>query len=502
MRSKKALKNIASTLIINFISIIFGFIIPKLLIEKYGSEVNGLVSSITQFIGYIALLEAGIGPIIISSLYKPIAQKNKKTIEKIICSSQKFFRKIGYIFILYIILLIFIYPILVNNNYDTTFNVTLILIISISIFFEYFIGIVYRLFLESAQKKYIVNIISILTTILNGMMIVILVKCNFSIHFVKLTSSLIFVIKPIFLSIYVKKKYNLKLNKEDSDYVIKNKKEGLSLHIAGIIFSKADVLILSIFSNLKYVSIYSIYNLIVTGVNNITIAFTSGLGATFGDMLANNEMNNLKKKFRLVETYYLLILTVVISCMISLINPFINIYTKNMTDANYNQPIFGLILCIGTFFYLLKVPYESLCYASGRFKEFKKGGWVEAIINVIISTILVFKFNLIGVAIGTAISVCIRMIELMRFSNKKILKTNQKHSYKKLFFSLVVILVNIVLSYQLVINKFSINNFIELFITALIIGLISLTNELICIYISEKQEFKDIKHMILKVVKR
>lgn len=77
MRSKKAIKNIIFSLTLQIITIICGFIVPKLIISSYGSDVNGLITSISQFLAYITLLEAGFGPVIRSTLYKPIANNNK-----------------------------------------------------------------------------------------------------------------------------------------------------------------------------------------------------------------------------------------------------------------------------------------------------------------------------------------------------------------------------------------------------------------------------------------
>ena len=61
---KKVTKNIVSGLISQATSVIYGVIVPILLIRFYGSKVNGLVSSIAQFISYINLLQLGIGPVI------------------------------------------------------------------------------------------------------------------------------------------------------------------------------------------------------------------------------------------------------------------------------------------------------------------------------------------------------------------------------------------------------------------------------------------------------
>ena len=88
MRSKKAIKNIISSLLQQLTVIICGLILPRAIIGTYGSNVNGLISSITQFLSYITLLEAGIGTVIKSVLYKPIANKDKNQIEKILKSAQ------------------------------------------------------------------------------------------------------------------------------------------------------------------------------------------------------------------------------------------------------------------------------------------------------------------------------------------------------------------------------------------------------------------------------
>ena len=97
MRKKKLAANTASSLIFRICTIICGFILPRLILNSYGSEINGLVNSITQFLGIISFLELGVGAVIQSALYKPLAEKNDIEISKIVVSGQKFFSKIRYI---------------------------------------------------------------------------------------------------------------------------------------------------------------------------------------------------------------------------------------------------------------------------------------------------------------------------------------------------------------------------------------------------------------------
>jgi len=103
VRTKKALINVVTNLLLELIVVIYGFVVPKLIIQSFGSSVNGLVTSITQFLGYITLLESGFGPVVKSILYKPIANKDQKEIANILKASEKFFRTISLFFIAYII---------------------------------------------------------------------------------------------------------------------------------------------------------------------------------------------------------------------------------------------------------------------------------------------------------------------------------------------------------------------------------------------------------------
>ena len=84
MRTKKALYNIVTNLFLQLTVIVYGFIIPKIIISNYGSNVNGLISSITQFLNYISLIEAGFGGVVQYLLYKPIAKRDVKSINDIL----------------------------------------------------------------------------------------------------------------------------------------------------------------------------------------------------------------------------------------------------------------------------------------------------------------------------------------------------------------------------------------------------------------------------------
>lgn len=442
MRSKKAIYNVFTSLILQFIVIISGFIIPKLIIKSYGSEVNGLISSITQFLAYITLLESGIGPVVSAALYKPLAKKDNKKIKNILRASEKFFRIISLIFIAYLVILSIVYPIIVQKEFNYLYTLSLIIILSISTFFEYYYGMVYKIFLQANQETYIISLIQIVTYILNIAVVIILIKLNCTIHIVKLLSGILFILRPLIQNVYVKKKYNINLNEADKEYKLEKQWDGLAQHIAAVVHSNTDITVLTFLTKLSEVSVYSVYGMITRGVKSFVQAFSGGLDASFGDMIAKNENTILNKNFSIYEFFHYTICTIFYSCTLLLIVPFVRVYTSGITDVNYIRPAFGYLIVISEFIWAIRLPYSTITLAAGHFKETRKGAWIEAISNIIISIILVIKFGIVGVAIGTIVAMTIRTVEFIYHANKYILKRNILVSVKKI---LTIILETIII---------------------------------------------------------
>lgn len=437
MRSKKALKNLFTSLILQLVVVVYGFVVPKIIITNFGSEVNGLVASITQFLGYIVFLEAGFGPVIKSMLYKPIAEKNKNAIMAILKSSEVFFRRIAIIFVAYIVVLIVVYPFLVNRTFDVFFTISLIVIIAISIFAEYFFGMTYRIFLNAKQKSYVVSLVQIVTYIVSIVAVIIAANLGASIHLIKLISSLAFIFRPIIQNLYVKRRYHIDLSRVHEQAIIEQKWDGLAQHIASVIHSNTDVMVLTLFSSLTNVSIYSVYSMVTKSLKSIVQPFSNEVEATFGDMMARGEYEGLARRFRAYEILYNSIMATVFSCVIVLIVPFVEVYTIGVTDADYVAVAFAILLVLGEYVWAIRQPYNGLIKAAGHFRETRRGAWVEAGVNIVLSIILVFHFGLVGVAIGTIVAMFIRAVEFIYHANKYILKRSNWESIKKIVLVMV-----------------------------------------------------------------
>ena len=150
-------------------------------------------------------------------------------------------------------------------------------------------------------------------------------------------------------------------------------------------------------------------------------------------------------------------------CCIILINPFVQIYTSGVNDADYYQPIFAFIIVLANMIYVIREPYRLLVLAGGKFRETNPGSIGEAVINLGLSFILIIKFGLIGVAIGTLAAMVFRLCYLLWYLKRDILKKSYSSTvpYFITFFLLLVINLYIYVSYS-----FSLSNMFNLFIAA------------------------------------
>ncbi len=498
MRGKNALKNIVSSLLLQAITMICGFITTYLITKTYGSGINGLLASITQFLAYITLLESGFGSVLKSVLYKPIADNNKNEINSILSSSNKFFRKIAYIFLVYIVIICIILPLVLSSEFDILFTISLILILSISTFTEYYFGITYTLFLHANQKGYVISIIKILTLIINTVAVVIMINLKCSIHIVKLVSVFIFLLRPIIQYLYIKRKYEIKTN-SNSNYNIKQKWDGLAQHIAYVVYNNTDVVLLTLFCDIKVVSIYALYASITNSVGNLVKSLSNGMDSSFGDMIAKKEQDTLNKSFTAYEGFYYTVSTIVFATLLFSILPFVNIYVDKITDINYIVPTFACLIVIDRFISTIRQPYNSLIIASGHFKETRIDNYIESGLNIIISLILVFKLGMIGVMIGTLFAITFRTIDFMYHTSKYVLKRSFLEVIKRIIITSVEFVLIFLVSKIFIINS---NNYFNWFIDSFILIIISSIIVLTINTIFYRKNISNIKLIFKNIIKR
>ncbi len=404
-RTQKLKLNIVSSFGMQVVTMLCGLLIPRLMLASFGSETYGLATSISDFLSYISLVDGGVGGVARAAMYGPLAKKDMQQVSNVHYELKKFLRIVGTIFVGYaLVLAVGFQGITGKTGHDWFFTFSLVLAIALSTFAEYFFSLNRSLLVHAAQRVYVNNSISILTTVLNTLFVVVLLKLRCSLVVVKLTSSLIYILRPIILAVYIRRKLPMPPPQKDAPKQLTQKWEGMGQHMASFLHAKADVVILTFFGQLANVAVYSVYHMVLVCMQKITESFASGTEALFGNMLAKKEMKELRRWFDDTETGLSIMSMLLFSVTAVLLPSFVLLYTRGIRDAQYDQPAFALMMCLYKAVACVRKPYRNMVVAAGRFRQTRPGAYGETVLNIGISLLLVGSLGLTGIAVGTLVS--------------------------------------------------------------------------------------------------
>lgn len=450
-------------LFLQIFTILCGFILPRLYLEYYGSAVNGLISSITQFLGFIALAECGVGAVVQSALYRPLARKDLGELSKIVVSAEHFFRNIAKLLLLYTVVLALLYPCVVNEKFDFIYTASLIFIISISSFAQYYFGITYRLLLFSDQFGFVPIIVQIVALLLNLIASVVLMKFGCSVHVVKFATSMVFLLQPLTVSFVARRWYYIDRTYKYDKNAIPQKWNGIAQHFSAVILQSSGVVVLTFLSTLENVSVYAIYYLVVNGVRSLTASITNGMQAFLGNLFAKGDLSLFKEKFESFEWKLHFIVTIIFSSTAALIVPFVGVYTRGITDVNYYVPIFGVTLTVAWGVYCLRLPYNTVVLAVGHYKQTQTSAIIEACINLATSIFFVLKYGLCGVAVGILIAMIYRTCYLAWYISRKVISRDLSYFVKHVCVDFIAVVFFGWLMYELLGSTYGddVNTYLE-----------------------------------------
>ncbi|CAM4513210.1 O-antigen/teichoic acid export membrane protein [Paenibacillus endophyticus] len=501
-RTKKFVYNSATTALYQIILMVSGFITVSVVLKSYGSEVNGLVSSINQFIVYFKLVEAGLSSAAIYALYKPLAINDYKAINEVVVAAKKIYTKSGYVFLLLTIGLALFYPMFLTSDSITPLTVgILVLILGVNGALEFFTLAKYRALLTADQKTYVISIASIIYVIANTFIIVFLANLMVNIITLWLVSLISVILRTLILLYYVKKRYKWINYKEKPNFNALNQRwDALYLQILGAIHVGSSIVILTVITkDMKLVSIYSVFYMIIIGLNGILSIFKTGLFASFGDVIAKGEVEILQKAYKEFEYFYYSLIAIVFSISFVMILPFIRIFTKNVTDINYDLPLIGVLFVLNGLLYNIKTPQGMLVISAGLFKETKLQTTIQGAVVIIVGIILTPTLGIVGVLIASIISNIYRSVDLLFFIPKKVTKLPVKDTLYRMIRAIISVVVIWAPFWFININP---TNYVSWFAYASAIGTYALFVVVVMGYMYERENLLSTVERIFKMVKR
>jgi O-antigen/teichoic acid export membrane protein len=432
-RTRVTLLNSISSTILLLTNTVAGFITPSILLRTYGSEIYGLIASISQILSFFQIVEGGLAGSTIFALYKPLIENDHKSINAIISASKKFYIYSGYVFVFLASVLSLIYPFFIKTNYLTFIETSLlVLVLSISSAFEFFALAKYSALLTADKKNYILSLALSAATIANIIIVTILASIKINIIILRTCTLSSYFLRSFILYTYVKKKYSyINFNEEPNDDALKNRWDALYLQVGGVIHASAPLILITFLTNLKMVSVYSIYNMIIQNVCGILGILTNGLISSFGDVIARNEILILQKSYKEFEFLFFSVTSVIFSVTIITIGPFVRIYTTGINDNNFNLPVIPILIVLNSFIGYARTIQGTLVISAGLYRETRTQVTLQALIAVVIGIVLSYPFGVEGIIIGSIISNIYRNIDLLFFIPRNVTHLPTIISFKR-----------------------------------------------------------------------
>ena len=153
-----------------------------------------------------------------------------------------------------------------------------------------------------------------------------------------------------------------------------------------------------------------------------------------------------------------------------LIVPFVSIYTSEINDVNYINPVFAYMMIGAGAMYCLRMPYGTVVGSAGHYKETRFGAVCEMVINLGVSLVLVKPFGITGVAAATLLAMTYRTFYLMWYLSRNIIKISIIKYLKSMFLNLAVCAVAVLIFNEYI--TISANTLIDFLVEAVKVSII------------------------------
>ncbi len=470
--------NLISSLIYQVVLISLSFLLPRLYLENFGSEVNGVLSTIKQIFIYLFLLEAGVGLATTQALYKRIGEKDYKSASEVLSATHSYYIRTGIIYLAIVLGIAVTYAYVIPTSMDGNVIFAIIILTALPALFSYFVQAKYRILMEVDGRKYVLNNAETVLQIASNVAKILVLLLTDNLILIQLVYCIMYLAQLAYLYFYAKRRYQWLDLKAKPDYEAISQKNSVLVHqLSGMVFNNTDVILISVLCDFKAASIYAIYNIFFSQVQNfitnVVSSFTHALGQMF-----HIDRARFDKLYHVYETVYVMATFAIYTLMGVFLLPLIQIYTSGINDAQYTNVFLVLLFVVMNLVQNVKLPSNLVIEFAGEFQNTRTYAIWEMIINITVSVGAILYFGICGAILGTIVALLYRGIVTVFYANKKVLERSMFSTYKILLVNGLVFALVMVIFF---VDTFSNMPFLQLLLNGMmhsvwIVGLYLLVN--------------------------
>lgn len=493
-RIYKSIRNIKYGILFQTINVIMSFTNRFFMVKCLGLDAISLHGLFWEIISMISMAELGISFAITYNLYEPLAKNNTKKIIQLMNVYKKAYQFIAVFTLIIGSIITILIPYIVNGiNYSNKYIRVVFMLYVIQSAQSYLFT--YKLTLPSAdQNKYIYIKVQTVLRIIGAITLITIMITTKNFVYYLIVDILIGLFTNILSSVTVDKKYPYinnkveKLDKKETRALFSNIKDVFLKKLSSQITNSTDNILISVLVGTSFVGYYANYSSIFSVFIELEKQISSGLLASLGNLIITEDKNKVENVINKLTDIYFVFAIIASTGVYVCANPFITIWLGSEYVIDVRIIFVG---CINLFLNLVKGPIWQAIDATGLFRQDKYISIIGSIVNLIASLIAGYKLGMIGIFLGTTLTLLINLFMKIVLLYKCKLKKGCKYciiTWVKKIFSAIIILI----STSFICDKFTVDNvYMEFFKNGIIAIMTPIIVITIYFFISKQAELKN-----------
>lgn len=408
-KGRKSILNAITALVQMAAVSVIGLVLTKSIIIYFGSEYNGINSSVNQIVNAIMILEGGFTLASNVALFHPFSEKDYQTVNGIVAATRKRFIMVGIIAVVCGIAVAAVYPLFVHSEMPGWLISAVMVTVLLPACFNLGIVMKYRVLILADQREYIISAITTVAYVIGTGIAIIAIHKGASLLIARIIIMFSLLANYVSIVLYCKKNYPwVRFDVEPLYEKIKGTKSVLVMKLTSMFYMSFPVIIISTLpeNGAMLASVYAVYKSVTTVVGGAIGAFINAPRLGFGALFAEDRKDDAEVLFNQYEKITCLALSIVLGTTCMLIIPFVELYTIGVQDIRYTNNLMALLILMTVFFETVHIPSGQIIQMSGTFEPYRRIQSISCIVLVILMVLgraLFGLYGIVGAVLGTAI---------------------------------------------------------------------------------------------------
>ena len=451
-RTKNVYLNSIITLMGQIVQIILGFLVRRLFIISLGNSCLGYESVFSNILQMLNIADLGISVAVTSFMYVPLARKEYEVITALMYLYKRIYQVIGVLVLALGMVVAVFLPVLIPDAACSAAELRLYFYISLTGTVSTYYLSYKRTLLSADQKSYFAMMVDTVIFIVVSVfqLLLLYISPNYAVYLISVIVKNI--AANLIISVYCNKLYeclkdsvNRKIFEQYKPQVFHYVKDLFAAKIGSYVFYSTDNLVLSVFRGSLLAGYLSNYSMITNQVNNVITQILSSVQSVYGNYISETE--NKEEQRKMTDCYFFVNAFLGIFCMLCvvfLIQPFIQVvFGKLYVLDESTALLMGINLML-----MIMLQLPSQVFAIYRLYHYDRSIIaVSAVLNIMISVILVQKMGINGVLAGTLAASLIYLFSRFYIIAKHVYHISYGHYLYKIGRYFLVAVISTVLIY-------------------------------------------------------